>query len=174
MNLREDILREHSRQQCDKIVAWVGKSKKRFAQLFYLFINDMEYRVVQRAAWPVSYCVETHPGLIQPHFGELVAKLQQPGNHDAIKRNSARLLQHVAIPEQWQGEIMNICFDYIASPKEAVAIKAFSITVLGKMANNYPEIIPELKMIIEDQYAHQTAAFTSRAKKLFKDLGIDQ
>jgi len=40
---------------------------------------------------------------------------------------------------------MDICFRCVASPKEAVAVKAFSLTVLGNLAKLYPEILPEIK-----------------------------
>ena len=143
MKLREEILKEYSKEQCARIVKWVGCSQNKFDQLFYLFLHD-QARVVQRAAWPVSYCVEAHPFLIESHYEILVKKLEQPGNHDAVKRNSMRLLQYVDIPEQWQGPLMNVAFDYLARPGEAVAIKAFAITVLGRLAKKYPEIIPEL------------------------------
>lgn len=45
---------------------------------------------------------------------------------------------------------MDICFNYIASPTEAVAIKAFSLTVLSNLAAIYPEILPEIKLLIEE------------------------
>jgi len=61
MKLREEILKEHSKAQCNKIVEWVGKSQLRFDELFHLFISD-ENLVVQRASWPVSYCVENLAG----------------------------------------------------------------------------------------------------------------
>lgn len=169
MNLREEILQKHSKEQCDKIVTWVGSSQKRFDELFSLFMSD-EPQVVQRSSWAMSHCVEAYPGFIKKHFKELITKLELPNQHDAVKRNSVRLLQHVDIPEEWQGSIMNICFDFIISPSEAVAIKAFSITVLGNMAKDYPEIIPELKLVIKEQIGNQTAAFKVRAKKLFKEL----
>ena len=167
MNLRQEILKEHSKAQCNKIVEWVGNSQERFDELFRLFLND-EYRVVQRAAWPVSYCAIANPGLIKKHFGSLLTNLQKPNLHDAVKRNSIRLLQDVPIPRKYQGDVMTICFNYLVSPTEPVAVKAFSLTVLGKLANNYPEIIPEIKLLIEDQLPQQTAAFKSRAKKLLK------
>jgi hypothetical protein len=59
---------------------------------------------------------------------------------------------------------MDICFSYLSSPTEAVAVKAFSLTVLGNLAKQYPDIIPEIKIIIEEQLPHQTAAFKVRAK----------
>ena len=52
MNLRKEILKEHSKKQCEKNVAWIGNDKKRFNELFYLFLNG-EYRITQRSAWPL-------------------------------------------------------------------------------------------------------------------------
>ena len=169
-NLREEILIEHSKAQCTKIVNWVGASQQRFDELFHLFLND-DYRVVQRSAWSVSYCVIAHPGFITKHWNSLIKNLQKPNLHNAVKRNTIRLLQDINIPKKYQGQIMDICFKYVESPTEAVAVKAFSLTVLGNLAKQYPEILPELKLLIEDQLPHQTAAFRSRAKLFFKKTG---
>ena len=169
MNLRETILAEHSKANCNRIVKWVGNSQKRFDELFYLFLND-EYRVVQRAAWPLSYVVTAHPKLIQKHFTKLIKYLRKPNLHDAVKRNTVRLLQEITIPKRLHGEVMNICFDYIVSPTEPVAVKAFSLTILGNFSKEYPEIKNELKLVIEERWDHETIAFRSRAKKILKDL----
>ena len=48
MNLREALLKEHSKVQTMRIVEYVGDDKERFAQLMDLFLNDV-YRVSQRA-----------------------------------------------------------------------------------------------------------------------------
>ncbi len=61
---------------------------------------------------------------------------------------------------------MQICFSYVESPAEAVAIKATSLTVLYNFSKQYPEILPEIKLLIEGQSPYQTAAFKSRAKKI--------
>jgi hypothetical protein len=169
-NLRDEILKEHSKAQCNKIVHWVGASQQRFDELVYLFLND-EYRVVQRAAWPVSYCVIAYPQLIKKHWSSIIKNLEQPNLHNAVKRNSMRLLQDIDIPKRYQGQVMDTCFNYISSPTEAVAVKAFSLTVLSRLAKQYPEIIPEIIVLIEDQAPHQTAAFKSRAKAFLKTTG---
>lgn len=169
MNLRAEILKEHSKAQCNTIVQWVGADQKRFDELFGLFLHD-ESRVVQRAAWPVSYCVDTHPALIKKHWKELVGYLNKPNLHAAVKRNSIRLMQDIEIPENHHGEIMNTCFKFLESPTEALAVKVFSMTVLCNLAKEYPEIIPELKLLIEDQFPHQTAGFKSRARRVLKQL----
>ena len=164
MNLQEEILKEHSKEQCNKIVHWVGKSQHRFDELFQLFLNG-GYRVTQRASWPVSYCIEAHPAFIKNNFAKLLNNLHQPNLHNAIKRNTIRLLQYVDIPEKFQGQVMDICFGYVESPSEAVAIKAFSLTVLGNLSKLYPEILPEIKLLIDEQLPHQTSAFMSRGKQ---------
>ena len=167
MDLRSTILAEHSKANCNKIVRWVGSSQQRFDELFDLFLNS-EYRINQRAAWPLSYCVIDHPQLIAKHFSKMVKNLHKPGIHDSVKRNAVRLLQHIDIPEKFHGEIMDICFRYLPSPDEPVAIKAFSLTILHNLSKQYPEIKNEIKLIIEERWEHETAAFHSRAKKFLE------
>jgi hypothetical protein len=167
MNLREAILAEHSRSQTDKIVKWVGHSQARFDELFNLFLKD-EYRVTQRAAWPISYCVRNHPSLISKHFGKMVKNLQKKDLHPAVKRNTVRILEDIDIPVRYHGEIMNTCFNYIQSPDEPVAVKAFSLTILENLLPLYPDIKNELKLVIEERWNHETAAFHSRARKILK------
>ena len=166
-NLREQILKEHSKAQCASIVHWVGASQQRFNELFHLFLND-EYRVVQRAAWPVSNCVIAYPDFIKKNWSAFTVNLQKTNLHNSVKRNSIRMLQDIIIPKKYQGQIMDICFNYVQNPNEAVAVKAFSLTVLSNLAQQYPEIIPEIKFLIVEQIDHQTAAFKSRAKVFFK------
>ena len=172
MNIKTALLKEHSKKQCAKIVKWVGHDQKRFDELFNLFLHD-EYRVVQRAGWPISYCVEDHPAFIQKHFPKLLKNVEKKGIHDAVKRNTVRLLQYVDIPKRFHGQVMELCFKYISSHNEAVAIKAFSITVLHNLAKQYPEIINEIKLIIEERWDHETIAFKTRARKLLNEMNAN-
>ena len=168
-NLREEILKEHSKAQCTKIVDWVGASQLRFYELFHLFLTT-EKLVVQRSAWPVSYCVMAHPAFITRHWSRLIKNLHKPGLHDAVKRNSIRLLQDISIPKKYQGQIMDLCFKYVECPTEAIAVKAFALTVLTNLAKQYPEIIPEIKLIIEDQSPCFTAALKVRAREFLREM----
>lgn len=169
MDLRNQILLEHTKANCRLIIDWIGNDPARFNELFHLFLHD-EYRVNQRASWPMSYCAIAHPELMKKNMGKLIMNLQKLRLHNSIKRNTVRLLQSVDIPVKYEGTVMDICFKYIEDPKEAVAVKAFSISVLGKLAKKYPEIIPEIKLLIEDHASFQTPGFRSRAKKVVKEL----
>jgi hypothetical protein len=165
VNIKDALLEEHSKRQRDKIVKHIGENKDRFAELMHLFFKG-EYRITQRAAWSVSYCVKAHPELIKPYFSKLLNNLAKKGLHGSVIRNTVRLLQHVEVPKRYQGKLMNICFNFIQSHNAEVAIKAFSLTVLHNLSKHYPEILPELKLVIEERWEHETAAFRTRARNI--------
>ena len=65
---------------------------------------------------------------------------------------------------------MNIWFTYISDPSEAPAIKAFSHTILHNFSEKYPEINNEHRIVIEEKWEHESAAFKSHAKKILRIL----
>lgn len=170
MNIEKALAAEHTKEQKDRIVAYIGSNKDRFAVLMALFLEG-EYRITQRAAWPLSYCVREHPELIRPYFKDLLENLEKTGLHVAVVRNTMRLLQDVDIPKKYHGRVMITCFDNIQAPTTPIAVKAFSLTVLQQLSATYPEILPEIKMIIEEQWDQAPPAFRSRAKKILKKMG---
>lgn len=167
MDLLHALLKEHSKTQTDRIVRYIGSDPERFAVLMALFFKG-EYRVTQRAAWPMSYCVQKHPELIRPYFRQLLTMLKKTGTHNAVKRNILRLLQDVEIPKKYQGPIMSLCFDYISDPEELAASKAFALTILENFTADYPEILPELQLLVRDRWEYETPAFRSRGKRILK------
>lgn len=168
MNIREELLKEHSKKQTTKIVNFIGNDAKKFKELMYLFFND-EYRVVQRSAWVVNNCAEAHHELIKPYLEKMIDYLQKPV-HDAVRRNTVRIFQFIDIPKKLTGKVASVCFDLLQSKKEPVAVKVFSMTVLSKLCNKEPGLINELHLIIEAQLPYSTAGFKSRAKKVLKQL----
>jgi hypothetical protein len=169
MDLLKLLRAEHSKKQTDRIVAYIGDDKQRFAALINLFFKG-EYRITQRAAWPLSYCVRRYPELIAPYYRQLLDNLGRKDIHVAVIRNTVRLLQDVSIPKRWHGRVMSICFDFVSDPETPIAVKAFALTILSNLSRDYPEIRGELKLIIEEQWEQATPAFRSRARKILKGL----
>jgi hypothetical protein len=169
LNLKEVILKEHSKKQCDRIVAYVDNSSARFAELVNMFLEG-PYRITQRAAWPLSCCVEKNPALIKPHLKKILNYSIKPGVHDAVKRNVVRLLQFIEIPKSLQGLTAEICFRFFNNKKESIAVRVFSMTVLSNLAKKLPELKNELIPLIEDQLPYGSAGFISRGRKVLKEL----
>ena len=169
MNLAEEILKEHSKKQKDKIVTYVGNNPDRFAQLVDVFLQG-PYRITQRSAWPLSYCVEKYPALLKPHFKRIISHLNKKPVHDGVKRNTLRMLQFVRVPPVHQGVVVDLCLAFLADSKEPIAIRVFAMTVLANIASEVPELKNELIPLIEDQFPYASAGFLSRGKKVLKQL----
>ncbi|MCF3107946.1 hypothetical protein LL912_04065 [Niabella sp. CC-SYL272] len=150
------------------IVEWIGANQKRFDQLFGLFSKG-EPRVVQRAAWPLSYCVIRHPELITPHYGKIIQLLNDPAQPAAVKRNILRLMdQGPETPKKFHGPVMDSCFRILEDPEETIASRAFAIGILSRMTDRYPEILPELKTALEFALPNASPGVRSRALKVLK------
>src|SRR5260221_6195116 len=165
MNIRDALLEVHSKAQATRIADYVGDDPKRFAEMMGLMLGPV-YRISQRAAWPVSYCVEEHPELIGPYWGKLAAQLERDDAHVAVRRNVARLLQFVDIPKRYGGRIFDACYKLVDDPKETVAVRVFAMTVAATIAQNSPELINELKLIATKYPQAATAGFRSRARRV--------
>lgn len=170
MHLRNEILKENSKEQTFRMSEWVGNKPDRVAALMDLFLHD-EYRVVQRAAWILSYVAEKHPAVVQPHLEKMVNRMGDAGIPVAVKRNVVRVLQFMPIPENLQGPVMDYCFRFLEDPKETIAVRAFSMTVLANLAQQYPEIKNEIILLIEDQLREGASpGIRSRGKKTLEQL----
>lgn len=169
MDIRKIILEDHTKENAEAIAEWIGTDKDRLKELIDIFLND-EYRAVQWAAFVVSKVADKNPQSLEPYLDDMVAKMKEQGPHIAVKRNVLRILQNITIPQHLHGDIMNTCFNYLADPKEAIAVRVFSMTVLDNLTKEYPEIKQELHTIIQDELeqGHASAGFISRAKKILR------
>lgn len=169
MDLKEEILKEHSKKQALKIAGWIGNDKKRFSRLLDLFLHA-EYRVVQRSAWIISHVTDKYPDIAIANLKLLVNRLYDNNIHVAVKRNVVRVLQKMDIPEHLQAKVMNKCIEYITDPKETVAVRCFSMTVLANLAKEYPEIKNEANEVINICMKNSTPGLRVRARNIQKEL----
>ena len=171
MNLYQEILQEHSKENVKKITDYIGLDKDRFAELIQIFLKG-DYITIQRSSWIVSECAETQPFLITPYFKNLIDKLHEPNIHPSARRNIVRIWQFVEIPDEFLGEIYDICFRYL-SGNEAIAVVVFSMTVCHNITKRIPELKPELYFMIEDvvqKHQFGSPAIKHRGNKILAKL----
>ncbi|MFN0139371.1 MAG: hypothetical protein ACKVQW_04700 [Pyrinomonadaceae bacterium] len=168
MNIRDELLKEHSKRQTMKIVRYVGDDKERFAELIKLFLGPV-YRESQRAAWAVGYCAERNKDLIKPYFSKMVRQLERDDVHVAVRRNVVRMLQFIDIPKRLEGRVFDACYNLLADPKQPVAVRCFSMTVAAKLAKGEPELLDELRLVTTKYPQAATAGLRSRARRI---LGV--
>jgi hypothetical protein len=170
MDIKESLEAEHSKTMTTRIVNYVGDDARRFKALMDLFLKG-EYRITQRAAWPISYCVIEHPQFIKPYYAPLMKKMQEQGHHPAITRNILRMFQDLEVPEKYCGTLIDLCIKFMMSELQPTAIRAFSITVACNICKRFPELKQELLLVINDLQNHpQLPAVRHRIKMAIKEL----
>ncbi|MBA3683052.1 MAG: hypothetical protein H0W73_18085 [Bacteroidetes bacterium] len=170
MDIAKRLEQEHSLTLTNAIIKYIGDDKKRFKVLMDLFFKA-EPRVVQRAAWPMSYVAINNPKLIYPYLDKLIRKLNEPGNHPAIPRNIMRFFEEIEIPEKHEGPLVDVCFKLIVAAESPIAVKAFAITVATSICKKYPELKQELRLHLEHMQNYpMTAAIKVRIKRALKIL----
>jgi hypothetical protein len=172
MDLTKTLQSGHNKQITTQIADYVGDNAIRFKELVKIFMAG-PYRMTQRAAWPLSLCVERHPKLISPHLGKILRFATLPDVHDAVTRNTVRLLQFIDVPRKYRGQVVSMCFGYLATRGTPIAIQAFSITVLHNVSDNEPGLRRELRMILEGHLPYASPGYRARAQKVLRDLRND-
>ncbi len=169
MNLRDEILYEHSRRQVNKIADWIGNDKRRFCMLMRLLLHG-DFRVTQRSAWVMSECAERYPALVAPWLKQLLRRAEEAGVHVAVRRNVFRILQWVEIPQSMLGHVVSHCFDYLVSEDETIAVRVYSMMILLRASQSEPDLGNELHAAIEQMLPNAGAAIQARAKMVLKKL----
>ncbi|OJJ19168.1 hypothetical protein BKI52_20360 [marine bacterium AO1-C] len=168
MNIKDNLIQISSKENAESIAQYVGADPDRFAELMALFLGD-EYRLTQRAAWVLSKSVDRHPQLLLPYLEKVIYNLQEDVPV-AVKRNTVRILQDVDIPEDLMGPLADVCFQFLESGEEPIAVKVFSMTILFNITKKEPDLKNELRLLIEAQLPYGSAGFKSRAKKILPHL----
>lgn len=171
MNLQAELLREHSARQNQRLTAYACTHPSYLAELLQLFWYGTE-RERQLAADVVGWVGEQRPKWLVPHLAGLLAAAQPgTGQHPAVRRSVARLLQFVPVPEEWQALAFDTCLGMLMNPAEPVAIRAYALTAATRLALSYAELAAELLAVIETVLGNtSSAALRSRAARALPKL----
>jgi uncharacterized membrane protein len=165
----EDLLMvEMSRRNTDLVADLIMRKQDLFAQLMKVFLRDEE-PVSRRAAWVIDNVSERYPELIKPYLSNLAERLST-FNHGGMKRHSLRILARSPLPDEHLGTLINLCFDWLTSAREAVAAKIFCMEILYRIAQTEPDLRKELADSIEWRMQEETPGFRNKGAKLLKKI----
>ena len=146
----------------------VGRSSGRFKSLLELSLYEKD-PLAWRAAWILDGCDEKHPGQALPHLHEIIRQL--PGiRSTGVIRSLLRMLSRYEIPGKDQGMLVDLCFGHMTSELYPVAIKVHAMQIIYNHVLLYPELKGELRTVIEDQIANNSAGFKSRGMRIIRHL----
>ena len=140
MNLQTELLREHSARQTQRLADYACAHPSALAELLQLFWYG--------------------PGRER----QLAAAQPSPGQHPALRRAVARVLQFVPVPDEWQALAFDTCLALLRAPTEPVAVRAYALTAAVRLAGPYSELAAEaIYTIRKTLTTSQCAALHRRA-----------
>lgn len=168
MDLYTILLGTSSQKEKRILATQIGASKEVFDDLIQYFMEE-DIHLVQKAFTVANFCVESHPKLLLPYMDEIVTHLLKPKSN-TVKRNILRMFQFVAVPEEYWGEVYDVCIKCISNANEPSANQAFSISIALNIVKEVPELGKELQLLIEERMEYSLPAFRARGKKALKEL----
>ena len=152
----------------DLLIGKVIKSDSHFNRLLELALHEKD-PVAWRACWVLDGSDEKRPGLAHKHISGIVQALPVLESKGTL-RSLLRLLTRYDIPEEEQGLLIDLCFNYLVSEQYPVAVKAHAMQIIYHHVLLYPELKDELIAVIEDQMENNSAGFKARGNILIKQM----
>jgi hypothetical protein len=169
MDIRKSLMSDPGKENARRISDYIGDDPVRMKELMLMFLKG-SFRENQRAAYPVIYITDRAPEMLKPYLSEMIAFMTDDV-HDAVIRNTMRLFQNIDLPEEVEGLVYDKAFRYLSSPKYAIAIRAFSMTVLANICVKYPELKIEVIPLIQDVLeVTESSGIKARGKNILKML----
>ncbi|MEL6390400.1 MAG: hypothetical protein AAFQ02_09560 [Bacteroidota bacterium] len=147
-----------------KIIASVPELLQQCFTVFY----TSEVNTCHRCAWVLQFILDDDPKLLHPYIPEMIAQMKRLNHISGVYRNILRVWSLMDIPEEAEGEVLDIAFEYFTSPERSVAMRVFAMTICTNLAFRHPDLIPEVQAIILEHWDHTTPAWRSRGKKELK------
>ena len=121
-------------------------------------------------SWALDHLSGKNPEVLKEHV-EFLFKKEPEMDYPGYKRSLTKIMANAGIPETIEGEAVDKLFGWLMHPDTDVAVKMYSMQALFNLAQKYPDLQGELKIVIEEQLPHGSSGFKNRARKLLQKLG---
>lgn len=171
----------HTREKRGKMAEMVLNGPEIIPQLLEVAFEN-NHDISDKAIWVVEYAVKQNVSLLLPNLELFTKNLhlvkREQGIRPMAKMCELLLLDYYSKKETESKKIVSIkqleriasaCFDWLIGPHN-VAPKAHSMTCLCLLGRDFEWIHPELKMVVEQNYASGSAAYKARARMVLAKL----
>ena len=128
-------------------------------------IEDQKDPYHWRVAWLLTHIADIKPELLIPFQTQMMDILDRP-MHNGVHRSVAKILSEQDISEDNEGPLYDKCISMVNNGNVHVAIRVHCMEVAWNIGKKYPDILPELKLIIENHLPGEKPGFKSRGNRI--------
>jgi hypothetical protein len=168
-NLSQDLI-ENIRFFNPKQLAIDLLNHNNIEELVNFCLHD-NFLISSKASWVLSHCNDLDYKAVVPFYVKLINNLKNKNLHKGVIRNTLRLFQKELVPKKQESFMLDICYEYIQNPNQAIAVRAFAMTIIYNISKPYPELLIELKAILQlINHPEESPGIKSRIKNTLKDI----
>jgi 8-oxo-dGTP diphosphatase len=169
--LRAMVNQTMGRKEVEWIAASATENPAIFRKLFdYSFSDDI--KLAFHSSWALSKVSDKYPELFVDYIPLIIDMLDKI-NNESTQRSFLRILTFsdlTKISSRQHGILADHCFSALRSGFSAIAIKAFSMEIIYKLALIYPELVHELAATINMLQDEGSAGILARGRIILKRL----
>ncbi len=166
----ESALMDTSRAVIDCVVETIGKEPEKFQAVFELSFSPKK-QLAMRASWAIMISSLKNPDLFVPYINKVIISLPEIKNL-AVRRCLLRIF--VEYPQLLEceslGLLVDACFNFLLDGESPIAVKAYSMKILYRVASAEPMLAGELISAIEIMIPKFEGSLPRMGKRMLKDL----
>lgn len=147
----KNYLTDSSKMLIDSAVNLLCEKPDDYAALLEL-VDEAVGPKSQRAARAASHAIVEFPDLFGAFVPRIINSLLETRD-ESVKFHLLRTFAEGPLPtdEDLRDALSSFCFDALESATKKIAIKVYSVIILSKLTDEFPELKPELAMIFRRQ-----------------------
>jgi len=169
--VRDMIYKISSTKEAEWLATSATESPEIFKKLLELSYSD-DKKLAFHASWTLNKACDRNPELILPYLPSIAESLAGIDNESAL-RSFLRIISMSDMDKyslKHHGILADYCFNALRSGLTAIAIKAYSMEILYRLAVIYPELANELSASINMLQGEGSAGIISRGRMILKKL----
>lgn len=167
MNFETRILERFPNNAIHEIYNEVIDNPLLLNELFMLIYHE-NLTVAWRTAWILEKIQLQRPALFLSKTEELIEALPY-FKHQGSRRSVLKILENTDFSEI-PVTLINLCFDWLLSPKETIAVRALCIKILQKVCRQEPDFVPELRLCLSELSAEKSSGMRASIRNALRML----
>ena len=127
-----------------------------------------------RAAWVLADLVKNDKQIckkVQLLSSKIIYSFKYFNSSGQI-REFLKIIQLLKIEEEDMGLLIDMCFNWLLNRKVDQSFRIYSMQIIYDYSKKEPDLLPELKAIIEQEIEYAKPGFRSRANKILKRMKL--
>lgn len=165
----EELLCDSSRNTILIAVKLIEENPQLYNDFFDFTMKDNGV-YGQRSGRVIQILAEKNPGQVRPYIHAIARKIPV-AKSEGLRRSFLRVLMdhYKELNEDELGLMTETCFRWIAAD-EKPAIKVYSLEILYRVSNLYPDLKHELMAVIGSIMPHESKGIKARGRKMMAIL----